>query len=139
MLTVYGVPIPQGSTKAFMRPGMKFPVVTSDNAKTKPWRQAIVDAAREWLNGCAPLEGPVTVRVEFYLPRPKTAPKRVEAPAKKPDLDKLLRAVCDALTSAGVWRDDAQVVSVTASKAFAGGARDPRGAAGIPRAEIGVW
>lgn len=135
-LTVYGIPIPQGSTKAFMRPGMKHPVVTADNAKTKPWRQAIVDAARSTHQ--APIEGPVSLGVVFYLPRPKSAPKRVVEPAKKPDLDKLLRAACDALTAAGVWRDDAQVVSVHTSKLYAGGARDGMGYSGIPRAEIVV-
>ncbi len=138
MIEVYGVPIPQGSTKAFLPKGWKRPIVTADNAKTKPWRQAIVDAARAWLNGCAPLDGPAKLTVRFYLPRPKSAPKRVTEPAKRPDLDKLLRAVCDALTAAGVWRDDDQVVTIAATKAFAGGARDPRGGAGIPRAEIEV-
>jgi crossover junction endodeoxyribonuclease RusA len=36
----------------------------------------------------------------------------------RPDLDKLVRAVLDALSEAGVWRDDAQVVSVVARKAY---------------------
>ena len=135
---VYGTPIPQGSTKAFMRPGMRFPVVTADNAKTKPWRQAIVDASREKLAGRAPIEGPVELYVTFYLPRPKSAPKRVTEPAKLPDLDKLVRAVGDALTAAGVWVDDGQVVLTRARKAFAGGHLDRAGAAGVPRAEIRV-
>lgn len=139
-LTVYGIPIPQGSTKAFMRPGMKHPVVTADNVKTKPWRQAIVDAARSRPNWRPSVEGPVEVRVVFYLPRPKSAPRRVAEPAKKPDLDKLLRAVCDALTAAAVWRDDAQVVLAVARKAFAGGIHDPQGSRdfGVPRARIEV-
>jgi Holliday junction resolvase RusA-like endonuclease len=137
-LTVYGTPIPQGSTKAFMRPGMKLPIVTADNVKTKPWRQAIVDASREQVAGQAPLDGPLSLRVVFYLPRPKTAPKRVTEPAKKPDTDKLLRAVMDALTAAGVWADDAQVVQVEARKVFAGGAHDEDGPAGVPRAHITV-
>jgi len=137
--TAYGVPAPQGSTRAFMRPGMKHPVVTADCARTKPWRQAIVDASREVMAGRAPLEGPVEVRVAFYLPRPKSAPRRITDPAKLPDLDKLVRALFDALTAAGVWRDDAQVVHVHARKAFAGGRHDddPDGP-GVPRAHITV-
>ena len=137
--TAYGTPIPQGSTKAFMRPGMKFPIVTADNAKTKPWRQAIVDACRSLLAGRQPLEGPVEVRVVFYLPRPKSAPKRITEPSKKPDLDKLARALGDAMTTAGVWRDDAQVISTLARKAFAGGIHDPEGAMGIPRAVVTAY
>ena len=134
--TAYGVPAPQGSTRAFMRPGMKHPVVTADCKRTKPWRQAIVDASREVMAGRVPLGGPVEVRVVFYLPRPKSAPKRITEPAKLPDLDKLIRALFDALTAAGVWRDDAQVVQVDARKAFAGGLVDAP--AGVPRADIVV-
>lgn len=48
-----------------------------------------------------------------------------------------MRAVCDALTAAGVWRDDAPVVSLTASKACAGGVAD-HGVHGVPRATIEV-
>ncbi len=36
-----------------------------------------------------------------------------------PDLSKLLRAVEDAMTTAEVWRDDAQVVNVTMLKRYA--------------------
>jgi crossover junction endodeoxyribonuclease RusA len=135
-LVVYGTPIPQGSTRAFLPKGWKRPIVTADNVKTRPWRQAIIDASLEQMAGRAPLEGPVELRVMFYLPRPKSAPKRITEPAKLPDLDKLVRAVGDALTAAGVWRDDGQVVSTLARKAFAGGALDKVN--GVPRAEIMV-
>jgi hypothetical protein len=77
--------------------------------------------------------------VVFYLPRPKTAPRRITEPAKLPDVDKLIRACFDALTAAGVWRDDAQVISTLARKAFAAGIHDPEGAAGVPRAVITAY
>jgi Holliday junction resolvase RusA-like endonuclease len=35
-----------------------------------------------------------------------------------PDLDKLIRAILDALTGV-VWRDDGQVVDIVASKVYA--------------------
>jgi hypothetical protein len=38
---------------------------------------------------------------------------------KRPDLDKLVRAVFDAIGSAGVWADDSQVVTVHAHKRLA--------------------
>jgi Holliday junction resolvase RusA-like endonuclease len=137
--TTYGVPIPQGSTKAFYIPKLGRSVITNDNAKTKPWRHAIVAAAQEAVSGRAPLEDvALEVHVLFYLPRPASAPKRVTEPAKKPDVDKLLRALLDALTAAGVWRDDAQVIATFARKAFAAGVHDPMGAAGLPRAEVRV-
>lgn len=136
--TAHGVPIPQGSTKAFFRPGMKFPVVTADNAKTKPWRQAVVDATLDVMAGRPPIAEPVELFVTFYLPRPKSAKRSVLEPGKKPDVDKLLRAVMDALTAAGVWRDDSQVVLASARKAFAGGHYDLLGTAGVPRAAVKV-
>lgn len=138
--TVYGVPAPQGSMKAFMPRGGRFPILTADNARTKPWRHAVVAAARDVLNGRAPLEGAVEVTLTFYLPRPVSLPKRVVEPVKTrgSDLDKLERAILDALSAAGIWRDDAQAIAMVTRKAFAGGERDPLGTNGIARAEISV-
>jgi crossover junction endodeoxyribonuclease RusA len=57
----------------------------------------------------------------FTLPKPKSAPKtRRTLPDRKPDIDKLVRSTCDALTTAGVYEDDARIVSLTASKVFPG-------------------
>jgi len=137
--TTYGVPIPQGSLRAFTPKGWKRAILTSDNVQLKPWRKDVVDAAQEALGGRPPFEDVgLELHVLFYLPRPLSAPKRVTEPAKKPDVDKLLRAVMDALTAAGVWRDDAQVIVTFARKAFAAGVHDPMGAGGIPRAQITV-
>src|SRR5512143_4009695 len=102
---VYGVPAPKGSMRAFMPKGARFPVVTHDSKRTKPWQEAIVSAAHEAMTG-PPMQGPVSVRIGFLLPRPKSTPKRVCHHLKKPDLDKLSRTVLDGLTRAGVFRDD---------------------------------
>jgi crossover junction endodeoxyribonuclease RusA len=51
------------------------------------------------------------------MPRPKSLPKRVTHMTKKPDIDKLIRAVLDALKGVA-WCDDSQVVSVYASKRY---------------------
>lgn len=115
--TVYGIPQPKGSTRAFFRPGMARPVVTSDNPRTKPWALLVSTVAQEHAGANPPIEGPVSVVLEFWLPRPKSLPKRVVAHTKKPDLDKLVRAVLDGLTGI-VFYDDAQVVSVRASKGY---------------------
>ena len=63
--------------------------------------------------------GPVTVRIDFHLPRPKTLPKRVKYHCKKPDLDKLARGSLDAMTGT-LWTDDAQVVDLHVVKHYAG-------------------
>ena len=146
--TVYGVPIPKGSAKGFViRPkggGPPRAVVTHDNPKTKPWQEAVVTAALDAVDAVAiatrqtqrPREGPVALTLRFYLPRPKSAPRRVVDHLKKPDLDKLVRCVKDGLTRAGVYRDDSQVVAMVVNKVFAGGVFDQAGQAGVPRCQV---
>lgn len=61
-------------------------------------------------------EEPCRVEVVFYLPRPKTVKRQY--PTTTPDLDKLLRGLFDAMTSAKVWVDDSQAVDVVALKRY---------------------
>jgi len=115
---VFGVPIPKGSTRAFMRKGMKYPVVTADNTKTKPWAQEITQTALA-LKPPTLWTGPVYLRAIFQLPKPKSLPKRrFNYPTRKPDLDKLLRTVKDALKGV-FYVDDAQVVQTETTKCYA--------------------
>lgn len=121
---VYGAPQPKGSTRAFLPKGSRFPVVTSSNAKMKPWAQEISGAAASIARGVDTTDRAISVRLDFYLTRPASAPRRVWAPIRKPDLDKLVRAVLDALTGIA-WVDDSQVVSIQTTKRFATPAEPP--------------
>jgi Holliday junction resolvase RusA-like endonuclease len=80
------------------------------------------------MSGYPPWVGPVTLRAVFIFPRPKTHfgtgrnAERVKesAPGWKttaPDLDKLVRALGDALTGV-VFRDDAQIVDIAVTKIY---------------------
>jgi Holliday junction resolvase RusA-like endonuclease len=96
-------------------------MIHSNAATLRPWRDTVAWQARAAMADAGltePLEGPVEVRATFTLARPKSAPKARWAPDKKPDIDKLLRGLLDACTAAGVWVDDAQVVTVVTSKVF---------------------
>lgn len=138
--TVLGAPVAQGSMKAFVPKGWSRPIITGDNGPAiRSWRQAVVDAVVPLLGGAQPIAG-VGVEVEavFFVPRAKSAPRSDTVPAKKPDVDKLLRALLDALTVAGVWRDDAVVVAARARKAYAGGIQDPKGPAGLARTDVRI-
>ena len=122
---VPGVPQPQGSTKAFRHRTTGRVMVTSDNARLRPWRDAVCWHARQALAGRGALVGPVAVAVEFRFRRPAghfgKRGLRPAAPREhvvRPDLDKLARAVLDALNEAGVWRDDAQVVELRLRKGY---------------------
>lgn len=126
--TVIGVPAPQGSKEKWG---------AEANPRTKPWRATVSADAAEVMHGREMLVGPCALEVVFYFPRPKNhygsgrnehvlkpgAPLFVD---KKPDCDKLLRAIGDSLTSY-VMRDDAQIAAVHAEQVY-----------GSPRALIRV-
>ncbi len=122
---VFGEAQPQGSSKAFVPKGWTRPIVTSDNPKNKGWRQLVAEGANRALADLPAydrevIQGPVRVTIAFYLPRPKALmrPNRPVAHLKAPDVDKLCRSCLDALTHV-VWRDDSQVVELTAFKGYA--------------------
>lgn len=122
-VTVYGLPQPQGSARGFVAPpkpggtGRARAIITSANRNLGPWRSAIAQAVLGVHTG-APFTNPVSVDLTFTLPRPKSAPKSRTRPHVRPDLDKLVRGALDAITDAGAWRDDAQVVSIRAMKTY---------------------
>lgn len=110
---VHGVPQPQGSMRAFVRGGK--PVITSSNKNLGDWRRLIADQAQPHARMH---DGPICVRLAFRMPKPKSAPKTKLWCDKRPDLDKLVRSALDSLTGI-MWKDDAQVVEIVASKLYA--------------------
>lgn len=112
---VAGIPQSQGSARAFVRGNRA--VVTSANKTLKPWRDAVNSAfQREFSVLFVP---PIAVEMSFVLPRPQNHPKTKILPhSKKPDLDKLIRAILDAGTCVA-WGDDAHVDSIRATKGYA--------------------
>lgn len=71
-----------------------------------------------------PLDGPVSVNIHFWIPRPKShygkslKPTAPDAHTQKPDIDNLVKTVFDALNGIA-WNDDAQVVSLSTEKTWA--------------------
>lgn len=103
-----GEPQPQGSKNAWVPKNGNRAILYDQNAKTlKPWRGTVTSAAS---GQGLKLEGPVAVRMIFTMKRPKSAPKSYSVPSRSADLDKLARAVGDAITDAGLWVDDKLVV-----------------------------
>lgn len=119
IIHVEGVPAPQGSKKGFVING-KAVLVESSAGKLKTWRSQVAQAAK-WANDSGlPYITPVHVEIVFWMPRP-AKPKFNHAPGVKPDLDKLVRGVLDALVHAGTLADDSLVTSLIAEKRFAPG------------------
>ncbi len=118
VLEVYGDPIPQGSMKPVTRKGQSYTQLVSDNPALKPWRERVRHVAMQTqaaasIKPWTPISGPVVIAAEFYVAKPKRAPKRRRImPDTKPDLDKLTRAICDALSAAGTYEDDARITDL---------------------------
>lgn len=113
--TVRGHPAPQGS-KEVKRYVQGRAILGESSSKVRPWRQDVVAAAVEAIletPGFRPIDAPVFLTVEFYVPRPKGHPKsRRTVPTTIPDLDKLLRSTDDALKTAGVISDDSVIIDI---------------------------
>lgn len=110
---VPGVPAPQGS-KSFkgMRGGK--PILVESSKKVGPWRQVVAQVAALKLR--EPLDGPITLDLEFVMPRTKAMGKKPAPPmVQAPDIDKLVRSTCDALSGVA-YGDDSQVVKLGALK-----------------------
>ena len=128
-IKVHGAPGPQGSKRHVGRGRM-----IESSKKVKPWREAVVTAARAELatrDHWHPFDGPVKVRVCFTLTRPPshyrtgrnahllkdTAP-HYPTGRNTGDIEKHVRSTHDALTTAGVWTDDSLVVSLRTDKVY---------------------
>lgn len=88
--------------------------------KERPWRNHVRDTILNHKHPTIPHDSHVTVETTFYLPRPKTIPPRKRKhPTVKPDIDKLQRALYDAITETHIWHDDCQITDVTSQKRYA--------------------
>jgi Holliday junction resolvase RusA-like endonuclease len=116
--TVYGLPQPKGSMKYIGHHGGK-PRLKSTSKGLPAWDEAVqVHAAKACGTKAPPyFDGPVRVDIVFTCPRPKKA-KDQRYPVTKPDLDKLTRAIYDALKQAGVFIDDSYVCASSIAKHF---------------------
>jgi Holliday junction resolvase RusA-like endonuclease len=138
-IVVHGVARTQGSKSAAVvgkvltnRPGHR--VVLNPRAvvlegKSGPqrtafegWRHAIATEARRWARlhpAHQPFDVPVSIAIVFALPRPQNE-RRARYHSRKPDLDKLTRAVFDALRGI-VYLDDSRISALHALKTYANG------------------
>jgi len=128
-LRVAGHPAPQGSKRAFRNQHTGRIQQVENSERVAPWRQdvrqAVTDQALD-----AHYAGPVAVFIQFVFQRPKSHYRtgrnshllRDAAPprpyGKTNDVDKLARAVLDALTSSQLLDDDGQVVHLVATKVY---------------------
>jgi crossover junction endodeoxyribonuclease RusA len=112
---VPGAPKPQGSKRMVGRG-----LMVEACKELGPWRERVALAASQAVTGTpVSLDVPFTAVLSFVMPRPTSAPKRSTPPAvKRPDLDKLVRAIFDACTGI-VFADDSVIVTLVTTKRLA--------------------
>lgn len=98
----------QGSKTGFRRRDGSVGVRPATKTE-RPWRQLLVDMISEQWEG-PPWQGPLELTLRFLFLRPKADKHRVWH-TPKPDIDKVLRAVMDALKLGGAIAKDEHVVS----------------------------
>lgn len=121
-LFVTGTPVAQPRVRMIRSNGHVYTPRTAD-----AWKTAIRLAWRA--EPREPMEGPVRLSLSFAMPRPQfhfTSKGALTAGAPvwhtiKPDTDNLVKAVMDALTDAGAWHDDCQIVELSSDKRYGGG------------------
>jgi Holliday junction resolvase RusA-like endonuclease len=106
--------------------GGKVVLTSTSGQKLKDWREIIYWRAYEECKAqdFALIEGACQVTAVFTLPRPTSRALKYKFPDKKPDLDKLTRALLDGMTGV-VYRDDAQVCATNIVKKYPLGEERP--------------
>jgi Holliday junction resolvase RusA-like endonuclease len=110
--TVLGQPATKGSTVSFQ--GKNGIVTRHDCKNLAAWTQAVGWAARAARVPMAPAGAAVSISAAFSFIPPK---RKRHWPTVRPDVDKLARALLDALTGVA-YADDAQVVNLWVSKTY---------------------
>lgn len=126
---VIGTPAPQGSKTAFVaqsKSGKPRAIVTEGKGAGAGaharWRTDVsLAAAAEAIELGRALDGPLGLDVQFRFRMPTSRPKSVRTigtclKMSAPDLDKLVRAIGDALQAGGLIADDARVCDMRATK-----------------------
>lgn len=113
--TIDGRCATKGSAISFTDPRTGKRVWKADNRKLASWTKAAKKAAQAARVPLIYKPRGVSMLVVVQFVRPKTAKQTV--PSVKPDADKLLRAIFDALTGVA-YSDDSQVVSVSVHKVY---------------------
>ena len=113
-----GVPVAKG------RPRMTKTGHTYTPKKTEEYEELV---KLSYATACGNLitDKPVAVNILFRMPIPKSCSKKqvtemeanLQKPAKRPDIDNLIKAVLDGLNGVAYF-DDKQVVAISAAKVY---------------------
>lgn len=111
-----GNPTPQGSHRSVMTgQGIR---IFDDNKNLSGWKNAVAWSAKAAMGSRIPSVLPIELIIDFVLPVPSKREGQLwPLEQRTGDLDKLVRAIMDAMTSI-VYKDDTQVVRLLAMKRY---------------------
>ena len=112
-VTVYMTPVGKGRPRMTKRGHVFTPLKTrqAENEFARYVRLKM-GVTNQW----QAFQGPIRANLEFGFIRPKSSKR--EYPTVNPDIDNLIKMVLDSCNGI-LYKDDVQVVSVTASKVYA--------------------
>jgi Holliday junction resolvase RusA-like endonuclease len=124
--TVLTKPVRQPRQRVTARGGKGRNYLPSDDPVHR-YKEQVADAAR--LACPEPMQGALTCRLEFVMPRPVSKTRVRSANPRyyhtsTPDADNLAKAVLDACNGI-LWRDDSQVCTLMVVKEVASGKEPP--------------
>jgi crossover junction endodeoxyribonuclease RusA len=126
LLTLFipGHPKPQGS-HAYKGHRAGKAVIVESSASSGQWRDRVAWAVHDAWRPRPVLAGvPLSAELVFVMPRPSSTPKTTPPAIRRPDLDKLVRTIFDALTGP-VFTDDSVIVDLYACKRLAATGEPP--------------
>jgi len=110
---VLGIPVAQGRPKFTTRSGYgrAYDPKKSVQGKHDFKMQSLKYRPKELIKEAIQLD------IIFYLPRPKSLPKKVIYHTKKPDIDNLVKLCCDSMKGI-FFIDDSQIIRLNAKKRY---------------------
>jgi Holliday junction resolvase RusA-like endonuclease len=131
---IAGEPKPQPRPRAFAKRmgNGGFAARVYDAGTAEGWKGDVAIGLQKHL-GRPPIEGAVSVTVNFILPRPGRLARKKDPEHRLPahdcpyDVDNLFKGTIDAMTRLGVWKDDRQVVETVITKRYAAKSGDHTG------------
>ena len=138
-INVVGTPAQQGSKTAGVSKEGKPDLRDNNPGQLKPWRAEVAGCAEAAARDASweTLTGPTEVTIGFYQARPashygtgrnagKLKPSAPTWKATAPDVDKLVRAVLDALTTSRTIHDDRIIARLVVEDRYADAATGAR-------------
>lgn len=138
VLRIDGKPAGKARHRAAIRGGR----VWTYNPATGPastWLDVVLWSVRANRPAACPVDGPVRVDLDLHLPRPKRLMRKTDPAGPmfaccKPDRDNADKLVLDAMTQAGWWQDDCQVVDGRIRKLYHAKGEIPHAVVTVARA-----